>query len=101
MRRGKQRPVGRVDAEAVHVDQHAPAPALAVGWRLPDPVADQRTGIVALVTDSYQNGTELGTATALLGDEGPAGLMNRAAVVESRTTTPEPPSQKPSTACCW
>lgn len=46
-------------------------------------VADQRTGIVALVTDSYQNGTELGTATALLGDEGPAGLMNRAAVVES------------------
>ncbi len=46
-------------------------------------VADQRIGIVALVTDSYQNGTELGTATALLGDEGPAGLMNRAAVVQS------------------
>ena len=26
--------------EAAHIDQHAPAPALAVGWRLPDPVAD-------------------------------------------------------------
>ena len=26
--------------EAEHVDQHAPSPALAVGWRLPDPVAD-------------------------------------------------------------
>ena len=26
--------------EAEHIDQHAPAPALAVGWRLPDPVAD-------------------------------------------------------------
>jgi len=26
--------------EAAHVDQHAPSPALAVGWRLPDPVAD-------------------------------------------------------------
>ena len=26
--------------EMEHVDRHAPAPALAVGWRLPDPVAD-------------------------------------------------------------
>src|ERR1700712_3902504 len=26
--------------EAEHIDQHAPAPAFAVGWRLPDPVAD-------------------------------------------------------------
>ncbi len=26
--------------EAEHIDQHAPSPALAVGWRLPDPVAD-------------------------------------------------------------
>ncbi|MEP6561306.1 MAG: insulinase family protein, partial [Nakamurella sp.] len=26
--------------EAEHIDLHAPAPALAVGWRLPDPVAD-------------------------------------------------------------
>ena len=26
--------------EADHIDQHAPSPALAVGWRLPDPVAD-------------------------------------------------------------
>ena len=25
---------------ADHIDQHAPAPALAVGWRLPDPVDD-------------------------------------------------------------
>ncbi len=28
--------------EAEHVDQHAPQPALAVGWRLPDPVAELR-----------------------------------------------------------
>jgi predicted Zn-dependent peptidase len=28
--------------EAEHVDAQAPAPALAVGWRLPDPVADLR-----------------------------------------------------------
>jgi predicted Zn-dependent peptidase len=26
--------------EAEQIDQHAPAPALAVGWRLPDPVGD-------------------------------------------------------------
>jgi predicted Zn-dependent peptidase len=26
--------------EAEQVDQHAPSPALAVGWRMPDPVAD-------------------------------------------------------------
>ena len=26
--------------EVEHIDQHAPSPALAVGWRLPDPVAD-------------------------------------------------------------
>jgi len=26
--------------EAEQIDQHAPAPALAVGWRLPDPVVD-------------------------------------------------------------
>jgi cell wall-associated NlpC family hydrolase len=46
-------------------------------------VAAQRDAIVALVTESYQNGTELNTATAMLSDEGPAGLMNRYAVVES------------------
>lgn len=46
-------------------------------------VAKQRVGIVTLVTDSYQNGTELNTATAILSDEGPAGLMNRYGVVQS------------------
>jgi cell wall-associated NlpC family hydrolase len=46
-------------------------------------VAVQRSGIVSLVTDSYQNGTELNTATAMLSDEGPKGLMNRYGVVES------------------
>lgn len=46
-------------------------------------VAVQRAGIVALVTDSYQNGTELNSATAMMSDEGPKGLMNRYAVVES------------------
>jgi cell wall-associated NlpC family hydrolase len=46
-------------------------------------VERQRSGIVTLVTDSYQNGTELNTATAMLSDEGPTGLMNRYAVVAS------------------
>ena len=43
----------------------------------------QRSGIVTLVTDSYQNGTELNAATAMMSNEGPKGLMNRYAVVES------------------
>ncbi len=46
-------------------------------------VARQRDGIVSLVTDSYQNGTELNTATAMMSNEGPKGLMNRYGVVES------------------
>jgi peptidoglycan DL-endopeptidase CwlO len=46
-------------------------------------VQAQRGGIVQLVTESYQNGTELNTATALMSDEGPAGLMNRYGVVQS------------------
>jgi cell wall-associated NlpC family hydrolase len=41
----------------------------------------QRDGIVTLVTDSYQNGTDLNTATAMMSDEGPKGLMNRYGVV--------------------
>jgi cell wall-associated NlpC family hydrolase len=43
----------------------------------------ERSGIVQLVTESYQNGTDLTTATALMSDEGPAGLMNRYGVVQS------------------
>ena len=46
-------------------------------------VKDQRSGIVTFVTDSYQNGTELNSATAIMSDEGPKGLMNRYGVVES------------------
>ncbi len=46
-------------------------------------VAQQRSAIVSLVTDSYQNGTELNTATAMMSNEGPEGLMNRYGVVES------------------
>ncbi len=46
-------------------------------------VERQRVGIISLVTESYQNGTELNTATALMSDEGPRGLMNRYAVVSS------------------
>lgn len=46
-------------------------------------VRSQRRGIITLVTESYQNGTELNTATALVGEGGPEGLMNRYAVVES------------------
>ncbi len=43
----------------------------------------QRDGIVQLVTESYQNGTELNSATAIMSDEGPKGLMNRFSVVQS------------------
>ncbi|MET0997360.1 MAG: C40 family peptidase [Marmoricola sp.] len=46
-------------------------------------VEHQRDGIVSLVTDSYQNGTELNAATAMMSNEGPKGLMNRYGVVES------------------
>jgi cell wall-associated NlpC family hydrolase len=46
-------------------------------------VARQRDGIITLVTESYQNGTELNTASALVSDEGPTGLMNRYGVVQS------------------
>ncbi|MEO7351426.1 MAG: hypothetical protein ABIR34_06645, partial [Marmoricola sp.] len=46
-------------------------------------VAEQRDGIVTLVTDSYQNGTDLNAATAMMSDEGPKGMMNRYAVVAS------------------
>jgi cell wall-associated NlpC family hydrolase len=46
-------------------------------------VRNQRRGIITLVTESYQNGTELNTATALVGEGGPEGLMNRYAVVQS------------------
>ena len=46
-------------------------------------VESQRGGIVQLVTESYQNGTELNAATALMSDEGPQGLMNRYGVVQS------------------
>ena len=46
-------------------------------------VRDQRSGIVTFVTESYQNGTELNSATAVMGGEGPKGLMNRYGVVES------------------
>lgn len=46
-------------------------------------VTAQREGIVSLVTDSYQNGTDVSSATVMLSDEGPTGLMNRYGVVES------------------
>ncbi len=57
--------------------------ALARSAQAAQDVEDQRSGIVTLVTESYQNGTELNTATALMSDEGPEGLMNRYAVVQS------------------
>ena len=46
-------------------------------------VEGERAGIVSLVTESYQNGTQLNAATALMSDEGPQGLMNRYGVVQS------------------
>ncbi len=62
--------------KATHQAQQAATAAAAS-------VERQRAGIVTLVTDSYQNGTELNTATAMMSDEGPRGLMNRYAVVAS------------------
>jgi cell wall-associated NlpC family hydrolase len=46
-------------------------------------VTAERAGIVQLVTESYQNGTALNTATALMSDVGPQGLMSRYGVVQS------------------
>jgi cell wall-associated NlpC family hydrolase len=57
--------------------------AQAASVQAANAVETERTGIVQLVTESYQNGTELNTATALMSDEGPQGLMNRYGVVQS------------------
>jgi cell wall-associated NlpC family hydrolase len=57
--------------------------AQAASVKAASDVASERTGIVSLVTESYQNGTALNTATALMSDEGPQGLMNRYGVVQS------------------
>jgi cell wall-associated NlpC family hydrolase len=46
-------------------------------------VEAQRSEIARLVTQSYQQGTDLNSVTALLGASGPTGLMNRMGVVES------------------
>lgn len=51
--------------------------------RAAEEVKQQRHAIITLVTESYQNGTELNTATALVSEEGPEGLMNRYGVVRS------------------
>ena len=64
-------------------------PARRAGWRRPRAeqaaadVADQRAGIVSLVTESYQNGTELNTRHRAAERRGPGGLMNRYGVVQS------------------
>ncbi|MCW2847189.1 MAG: hypothetical protein JWR90_1163 [Marmoricola sp.] len=65
--------------EARTASQRAEAAATAAAAS----VERQRAGIVTLVTDSYQNGTELNAATAMMSDDGPRGLMNRYAVVSS------------------
>jgi cell wall-associated NlpC family hydrolase len=57
--------------------------AQAAARKAAQDVVVQRAGIAQLVTESYQNGTELNTASALLSDEGPTGLMNRYGVVQS------------------
>src|SRR3978361_1334456 len=61
----------------------APRRAQAASAKAAYDVQAQRGGIVQLVTESYQNGTELNTATALMSDEGPVGLMNRYGVEQS------------------
>jgi len=46
-------------------------------------VEDQAAGIAALVTRTYQSGTELTGVTAFFGDSSPTELMGRVGVVES------------------
>lgn len=46
-------------------------------------VEEQRSGIAQLVTQSYQDGTALNSMTAVLGAEGPTGVMSRLGVVQS------------------
>ena len=46
-------------------------------------VEEQRGGIAQLATQSYQDGTVLTGVTAVLGGDGPAGVMNRLGVVQS------------------
>ncbi|MCW2866249.1 MAG: hypothetical protein JWR20_437, partial [Marmoricola sp.] len=65
------------------VARSASTRAKAQAARAAAKVARQRAGIVTLVTQSYQDGTELGTASALMSKEGPRGLMNRYGVVQS------------------
>ena len=48
-----------------------------------DRVDQQRAGIAALVTQTYQDGSALGTVSAILGGDGPTGVMNRLGVVQS------------------
>jgi peptidoglycan DL-endopeptidase CwlO len=46
-------------------------------------VDEQRAGIAQLVTQSYQDGAALNNVTAILGADGPRGVMDRLGVVES------------------
>src|SRR4051794_33857345 len=68
---------------ALHQARGGPRRARAASVQATTDVTSERAGIVQLDTESYQNGTELNAATALMGDEGPAGLMNRYGVVQS------------------
>ncbi|MDQ6687431.1 MAG: C40 family peptidase [Actinomycetota bacterium] len=46
-------------------------------------VAQQRNGIAALVTRSYQEGTQINAMNAILSSSGPTGLMSRVGVIQS------------------
>ena len=48
-------------------------------------VEEQRAGIAQLATQSYQDGSALSGVTAMLGGDGPTGVMNRLGVVQSAT----------------
>ena len=67
----------------LEVARKATKAAQARATQAREAVKVQRDGIVQLVTESYQNGTQLNTATALMSGEGPQGLMNRYGVVQS------------------
>jgi cell wall-associated NlpC family hydrolase len=65
--------------------QKATADAKAAVADALEHVAAQRSGIAQLATQSYQDGTALTGVTAILGGEGPTGVMNRLGVVQSAT----------------
>ncbi|MFL6158634.1 MAG: C40 family peptidase [Marmoricola sp.] len=69
--------------QAVAAAVKAKAASKAAGEK----VEEQRSGIAALATQTYQDGTALSGVTALIGSGGPEDVMNRVNVVQSAATS--------------